>query len=502
VLRPTHRRLAERMLHFMRTAGAEPRLFFAVAAETELRQSIMEALQAGDSIELIQTVISPGDPVPKSVREHKGTHANTKLFVVEGLSEAIDRGGDGFFRLLVRDGGLYTNYGTWTLLWLRDVESRLRLEREAPRLFQAATMAPVFFSPALVEPNPGKLPELAVPSPLAGDPEGRLSALSALVRRKDSPEDRVTLAEELIRLGEGSFGEEQLRIALAHGEGEVYRVRALRALYARGKVSWESLVDEAKTLFGEARAEALLLVADIAEKEEKQEIALKWRNEAIGLSVDNTRILVQSLLAKAAQLRRAGKLEEALRTLAMQLPSPQSVEGVPGNDEAMRAPVLSETSRLQLELAFESDASEAQKTAIQKQLEQARFLALSARPTDYETAQQADIYLSGLYFAREDAKQALGILDVAKKRAESAGFFLLALECYRLRMNALFDLGENSQAMAELTMAVRLARQIGYPDALAEILSEQAHLEASLGNRDKAKLIETEAETLRTVSKQ
>jgi tetratricopeptide (TPR) repeat protein len=202
-------------------------------------------------------------------------------------------------------------------------------------------------------------------------------------------------------------------------------------------------------------------------------------------------------------LRRRERLDEAASLLwdSGLLPSPEIRR--PSTPEAQAesdaGPILAEWGRLELERALNQEGADpaARVDIARRYLEKARAVALTARPEDPEAAHQADTYLAGLHFARGDAAEALAVLEKAIRRAESSGMRALAVDGYRLRMSARFELGENSSAMGDLLSAVKLAKTIGYPDLEAEVLAEQAGVEEKLGNREKATRLKVEAEQLR-----
>lgn len=494
MLRFAHRRSSERLLYLMRTAGAEPRLFFATAADSGLRQEIADSLTGDGAIQLVPTVITPGEPLPKLVREHKGSHANNKLFVIDGLSEAIQRAGKDFFPLLADVAGYYTNYGTWCLIWLTDAESRLRLERESARLFQAATYNPTFYSPALVEPKPGSLPELFIPEPMHGDPDGRVAGLAARLRRKAELADFAELGDELARLGEKDNARALFRAVMQVGEPDPWKVRAARGLYRLGSLTLDMVEAEARRLSGDDAGEALAMFGQLLAESKDARAEAVLREVLDRFASART----PAALALSTWLRQQGQVEKAQTLLHSVIPQ-EVLAGKERRDDAGWAPLIAELGRVDLELAFAEEGSDptAKLGAARKLLERARILALSGAPADYETAHKADSYLSGLFFAKGDETQALGVLDQAIKRAEGTGARALVLDGYRLRMSALFEVGENSQGMNDLGAATKLAKIIGYPDLEAELLDDQAGVEDRMGSPDKATRLRGEAELLR-----
>jgi tetratricopeptide (TPR) repeat protein len=489
------------MLYLMRTAGAEPRLFFATAADSTLRQEIADSLTADGAIHQIPAVITPGEPVPKLVREHKGSHSNNKLFVIEGLAEAITRGGSGFFPLLAEAAGFYTNYGTWCLVWLTDAESRLRVERESARIFQAATYNPTFYTPGLIEPKPGALPELFVPEPFHGDPDGRVAGLSARLRRKAEFADFAELGDELARLGEKESARALFRAVMQADEPDAWKVRAARGLARLGSLPLEMVEAEARRLQGDEAVEAMVVVAEAFEEAQQGEKAALLLQESLSKASEGGYAGANShaALSLSRLLRRQGKLYDARALLDKAIPRDVVHAAKERRDDAAWASLVAELGRVEMEQAFTNEGSDPseQLGRARKFLERARGLALSGAPIDYEAAHTADIYLSGLFFGKGDETQALAVMDMIVKRAENTGARCLALEGYKLRMSALFEVGENSQAINDMTSAVKLSKSIGYPDLEADVLEEQASVEERLGSRDKATRLRGEAELLR-----
>jgi tetratricopeptide (TPR) repeat protein len=320
MLRFTHRRAIEKISTLLRTAGAEHRLMFGLCADAATRQEIADLLTADGAIQQIPTVITPGEPVPKVVREHKGGHANTKLYVIEGLTEAIGRGGEGFFDLLANQGGAYTNHGTWCLIWLTDPESRLRVERQSARLFQAGVYNPTFFTSNLIEAKPGEMPAIAIPEPSVGDPDGRVAALCAKVRRKGETADIVELAEELMRLGDHLSARELFERAVK--SNDAWKIRAARGLYRLSATTLDEVNLFAHQVSLEERPEALLLLAQLIEESGDPTRAEKVFQEALLLSQDPASKLA-SAIAKSQFLRRQKKPKEAITLSRPLLPNSQ-----------------------------------------------------------------------------------------------------------------------------------------------------------------------------------
>jgi tetratricopeptide (TPR) repeat protein len=465
---------------------------FGLCADAAVRQEIADMLTQDGAIQQIPTVITPGEPVPKVVREHKGGHANTKLYIIEGLTEAIARGGDGFFELLAKQGGIYNNHGTWCLIWLTDAESRLRVERQSARLFQSAVYNPTFFTTKLIEPNPGNMPAIATPEPSVGDPDGRIAALCAKVRRTGEVADQVELAEELARMGDQLSARELFQHAIK--SPDAWRVRAAKGLYKMAALPLDEVGTYAHQVALEERPEAMLLFAQLVEDSGDIKRAEAVFQEALLLSQDPASKLSSSL-AKSQFLRRQKRPKEALTLLRQHLPNMQREMQA---DDAVYAPLWVEAGRNEMEIAFAEDGTDPTERlqSAKKMLEKAKKVALFEEPNDFESAHHADTFLIGLSASLGEETEALTILNEAQKRAEASGYKALVLDAYRTRMGLLFEMGENSGAMAAMNSAVKLAKQIGYPDLEASALRDQAEVESRLGNLHKAKKLETEAETL------
>jgi tetratricopeptide (TPR) repeat protein len=429
------------------------------------------------------------------VREHKGGHANTKLYVIEGLTEAIGRGGDGFFELLAKAGSAYTNHGTWCLIWLTDAESRLRTERQSARLFQAAIYNPTFFTSHLIEPKPGDMPAIATPVSTAGDPDGRIASLCAKVRRQGEVADQIELAEELMRLGDHLSARELFQSAVK--SNDAWKIRAARGLYRLTALPLEELSTFAHQVALEERPEALLLLAQTVEEAGETARADKVFQEALLLSQDPASKLA-STIARSQFLRRQKRPKDAITIIRQILPSQRELQA----EDAFYAPLWVEAGRTEIDIAFSEDGTdptERLQTA-KKLLERGKMVALTLKPVDFEVAHHADTFLVGLYASLGDEATALTTINEALTRAESSGYKTMVLDAYRTRMGLLFELAENSGAMAALSMAIKLAKQIGYPDLEASVLRDQAEVEERLGNRDKSKKLQDEAETLEQFS--
>ena len=176
----THRREVGQISAACRTAGAEGRFFPILCADPGLRRTFESALKEAGGFELklekIPAAGSPGGPWPEALREHRGDHYNRVLWCLDfapddpsWLEEAEAR----------REQA--QKPGTWVMVWLRTPTMQRRMESMSPALWGERTAAPTLFTPDLLTPTEGLVPNRDLAATLtaegaalakSGDPSG------------------------------------------------------------------------------------------------------------------------------------------------------------------------------------------------------------------------------------------------------------------------------------------------------------------------------------------
>lgn len=142
-------RETERLVRWLRTAGASPRLVTGVAAAAALRREIEGELANAAGLRLVPIDVSRGDLIPESFRLYRGTHTAFTLFVFHGLTSRLEASGKATLLELDREAGLFQRPATWAMLWLDDPMLPALIRRVAPRFAAAIELHPTFSDPSL-----------------------------------------------------------------------------------------------------------------------------------------------------------------------------------------------------------------------------------------------------------------------------------------------------------------------------------------------------------------
>src|SRR5687767_3665331 len=107
-----------RLIRWLRTAGASPRLLTGVCSSASLRGEIEGELVNEGGLRIVPFDVARGDLVPDSFRLYRGTHTAFTLFLFHGLAERVANGGRAVLNELEREEALFRRPATWAFLWL------------------------------------------------------------------------------------------------------------------------------------------------------------------------------------------------------------------------------------------------------------------------------------------------------------------------------------------------------------------------------------------------